>query len=124
MQKISESAEMYLETILVLSEKNTHVRSVDVVNKLNYKKSSVSVAMKNLREEGLIEMNSDGYLTLTSEGLTIAQTIFERHEFFSKWLIQLGVEEGIALEDACRIEHVISPESFQAIRKYVKACKE
>jgi Mn-dependent DtxR family transcriptional regulator len=124
MQKISESAEMYLETILVLSEKNTHVRSVDVVNKLNYKKSSVSVAMKNLREEGLIEMDSDAHLTLTSEGLAIAQTIFERHEFFSKWLIQLGVEEGIALEDACRIEHVISPESFQAIRKYVKTCKE
>ena len=124
MQKISESAEMYLETILVLSEKNTHVRSVDVVNKLNYKKSSVSVAMKNLREEGLIEMDSDAHLTLISEGLAIAQTIFERHEFFSKWLIQLGVEEGIALEDACRIEHVISPESFQAIRKYVKTCKE
>jgi Mn-dependent DtxR family transcriptional regulator len=122
MQKIRESAEMYLETILVLSEKKAHVRSVDVVNKLKYKKSSVSVAMKNLREEGLIEMDSDGYLTLTSEGLKIAQTIFERHEFFSKWLIQLGVDESIALEDACRIEHVISQESFQAIRKYVQTC--
>ena len=123
MQKIRESAEMYLETILVLSTKKAHVRSVDVVNKLKYKKSSVSVAMKNLREEGLIEMDSDGYLTLTNEGLKIAQSIYERHEFFSKWLIQLGVEDNIALEDACRIEHVISQESFQAIRKYVQECK-
>jgi len=122
MQRIRESAEMYLETILILSQKKDSVRSVDVVNKLKYKKSSVSVAMKNLREEGLIEVDSDGHITLTPSGRSIAETILERHNFFSKWLIKLGVDESIALEDACRIEHVISPESFDAIREYVKNC--
>ncbi|MDD2592440.1 MAG: metal-dependent transcriptional regulator, partial [Erysipelotrichaceae bacterium] len=110
------------ETILILSQKKDSVRSVDVVNKLKYKKSSVSVAMKNLREEGLIEVDSDGHITLTPSGRSIAETILERHNFFSKWLIKLGVDESIALEDACRIEHVISPESFDAIREYVKNC--
>lgn len=122
MQRIRESAEMYLETILILSQKKDSVRSVDVVNKLKYKKSSVSVAMKNLREEGLIEVDSDGHITLTPSGRSIAETILERHNFFSEWLIKLGVDESIALEDACRIEHVISPESFDAIREYVKNC--
>ncbi len=122
MQKIRESAEMYLETILILSQNQVHVRSVDVVNKLKYKKSSVSVAMKNLREEGLIAMDSEGYLTLTNEGLKIAQSIFERHQFFSNWLIKLGVDKSTSYEDACRIEHVISAESFEAIKDYVEKC--
>ncbi|MEA5026989.1 MAG: metal-dependent transcriptional regulator [Erysipelotrichaceae bacterium] len=120
--KMRESAEMYLETILILSQNKTHVRSIDIVNKLDYKKSSVSVAMKNLRADKLIEMDNEGHITLTAAGKKIAETIFERHLFFSDWLIRLGIDKDIALEDACRIEHVVSPESFQAIREYVKKC--
>ena len=121
--KIRESAEMYLETILILSQNKAHVRAIDVVNKLEYKKSSVSVAMKNLREEGYIEVDQEGYISLTTKGKKIADTIFERHIFFSDWLKRLGVNDTVALDDACRIEHVISAESFNAIREYVKECK-
>lgn len=122
--KIQESAEMYLETILVLSHINPRVRSIDIAVELDYKKSSVSVAMKNLRENGYIEMDSDGYITLTEKGRKIAETMYERHMFFSDWLIQLGVEKSIAIEDACRIEHVISSESFEAIKKHVTTLKK
>ena len=118
--KVQESAEMYLETILVLSQKKPEVRSIDIVGELDYKKSSVSVAMKKLRENGFIEMDEDGYITLTEKGREIAETIYDRHTFLSKWLIHLGVDKAIAIEDACRMEHVISPESFNAIKKYVK----
>jgi len=121
--EIRESAEMYLETILILSQNKTHVRAIDIVNKLEYKKSSVSVAMKNLREEGYIDVDQDGYISLTTKGKKIADTIFERHVFFSDWLKRLGVNDTVALDDACRIEHVISAESFKAIREYVKECK-
>ncbi len=117
--KIQESAEMYLETILVLSKKHHQVRSIDIVGELDYKKSSVSVAMKNLRESGYIEMDNEGYITLTKAGKKIADTMLERHTLISGWLIQLGVERKIAAEDACRIEHVISPESFEAIKQHV-----
>lgn len=116
--KIQESAEMYLETILVLSRKNHQVRSIDIANELNYAKPSVSVAMKNLRENGYIEMDIDMYITLTEKGRAIAEEIYERHTLLSKWLIFLGVDEKIATDDACRIEHVISSESFEAIKKY------
>ncbi len=118
--KIQESAEMYLETILVLSQKNPEVRSIDIVNELGYKKSSISFAMKNLRKNGYIEMDGEGYITLTEKGKHIAETMLERHSLISDLLIRLGVDKTTASEDACRIEHVISPESFEAIKKYVK----
>ena len=113
---IQESGEMYLETILVLSRKNSNVRSVDVANTLDYRKSSVSVAMTKLRESGYIEMSDEGYITLTDTGRRIAESMFERHNVISNWLITLGVDEDVALEDACRVEHVISNESFEAIK--------
>lgn len=118
--KIQESAEMYLETILVLGQENPTVRAVDVAAELNYKKSSVSVAMKNLRESDCIQVDGDGFITLTDKGRQIAETMLERHTLLSDWLITLGVDQTIAVEDACRMEHVISAESFEAIKKYVR----
>lgn len=118
--KIQESAEMYLETILILSKKNHLVRSIDIANELDYAKPSVSVAMKNLRENGYIEMDSDWHITLTEKGRAIAEAMYERHTLLSEWLAFLGVDKKIAAEDACRIEHVISAESFEAIKKYVR----
>jgi Mn-dependent DtxR family transcriptional regulator len=111
---------MYLETILVLSRRYPKVRSIDVVGELDFKKSSVSVAMKKLRENGYIEMDGDGYITLTDAGESIAETMFERHTVLSGWLRNLGVDKETAVEDACRIEHVISPESFDAIKKHIE----
>jgi DtxR family Mn-dependent transcriptional regulator len=119
--KIQESAEMYLETILVLSRKDSQVRSIDIVNELNYKKSSISVAMKKLRENGYIQIDDEGYITLTSKGKGIAETMLERHTFIANWLMSLGVDETVAFEDACRMEHVISRESFEAIKKHMEA---
>ena len=119
--KIQESAEMYLETILVLGQKNPPVRAVDVAAELNYKKSSVSVAMKNLRENACIRVDADGSITLTDKGRQIAETMLERHTLLSDWLIGLGVDRTIAVEDACRMEHVISAESFEAIKKQLRA---
>lgn len=117
--KINESAENYLETILVLSKRLPVVRSIDIANELDFKKSSISVAMKNLRLNGYINVNDSGFITLTDSGLEIAETIYERHRLLSAWLVALGVDEQIASEDACRMEHVISPESFEAIKKHV-----
>ncbi|MBQ6231710.1 MAG: metal-dependent transcriptional regulator [Eubacterium sp.] len=116
--KSNESAEDYLESILVLSEKLPVVRSVDISNDLGYKKSSISIAMKNLRAKNLITMTDSGYIYLTDEGKRIAETVYERHRFFTEMLEKLGVDKVIAARDACRIEHVISPESFEAIKKY------
>jgi len=118
--KIQESAEMYLETILILSQRNHNVRSIDIACELDYKKPSVSVAMKNLRENEFINMDSDGSITLTGKGKEIAETMYERHTIISDWLIHLGVDEDIAIEDACRMEHVISADSFNAIKKHLK----
>ena len=115
----NESAENYLETILILSKKLPVVRSVDIANHLGYKKSSVSVAMKNLREKNHILVSKEGYITLTESGREIAEMIYERHELLTNWLTFLGVDEKTAVEDACRIEHVISKESFDAIKKHV-----
>jgi len=117
---INESAENYLETILILSHQLPVVRSVDVANELGYKKSSVSIAMKNLREKNHVTVTDAGFIYLTDSGREIAEMIYERHRLLSSWLIQLGVEESIAHEDACKIEHVISQESFQAIKNHVK----
>ena len=118
---INESAENYLETILVLSKKLPVVRSVDISNELGFKKSSVSIAMKNLREKGHITVTDAGYIYLTESGKQIADMIYERHELLSSWLVRLGVPEEIATEDACWIEHVISKESFAAIKNHVKS---
>ena len=117
--KMNESAENYLETILVLSEQLPVVRSIDIANEMNFKKSSISVAMKNLRTNGYIKVNDTGFITLTETGKEIAERIYERHEFFRKWLIALGVDEQIASEDACRMEHYMSPDSFKAIKEYI-----
>ncbi len=116
--KIHESAENYLETILILSRQQPHVRSIDIAAELNFSKPSVSVAMKNLRKNGYILVDKDGYIALTEAGLKIAETIYERHTLISDWLITLGVDPKTAVEDACRIEHVISAESFTAIKKH------
>ena len=115
----NESAENYLETILILGNSHPVVRSVDIAAELGFKKSSVSVAMKNLRENHYIEVNKSGFITLTESGRSIAEMIYERHELLSGWLIRLGVDEKVAVEDACRIEHVISAESFEAIKTHV-----
>ena len=118
--KIQESAENYLETILILKNKNGAVRSIDIANELGFSKPSVSVAMKNLRENGYIEVDSSGYITLLDSGRRIAEKIYERHTTLSKWLVSLGVDTKTAAEDACRIEHIISSESFEAIKKIAK----
>ena len=118
--KIHESAENYLETILMLSKKQSYVRSIDIANELNFSKPSVSVAMKNLRSSGHILGDDAGHITLTEDGLKIAESILERHSVLSKMLIRLGVSEEIASEDACRIEHVISKESFDAIKAHIE----
>lgn len=117
---VNESAENYLETILTLSQTHPVVRSVDIANELNFKKSSVSVAMKKLREAEHITVTPEGFIYLTESGRAIAEAILERHELLSAWLVRLGVDEQIASEDACRLEHVLSSESFEAIKKYVE----
>ncbi|HJA06087.1 MAG TPA: metal-dependent transcriptional regulator [Candidatus Mediterraneibacter pullicola] len=117
---VNESAENYLETILVLSRKLPVVRSVDIATELDFKKPSVSVAMKKLRENGHITVSPEGYITLTASGKEIAERIYERHTLLSSWLERLGVDPETAAEDACRIEHVISAESFEAIKKHIR----
>lgn len=115
--KIQESAENYLETILVLQKRNGSVRSIDIVNELEFSKPSVSIAMKNLRENGFVVMDSDGYITLLDRGREIAEKMYERHVLITDWLTAIGVNPEVAAEDACRIEHVISAESFEAIKR-------
>lgn len=114
----NESAENYLETILELGEKLPEVRSVDVANELGFKKSSVSVAMKNLREKEHITVTDTGFIYLTESGRKIAEMIRERHQLLMLWLTKLGVPEDIASEDACKLEHVLSVESFEAIKRH------
>jgi len=117
--RIQESAENYLETILILKKRSGPVRSIDIVNELEFSKPSVSVAMKKLRENGYIVMDEDGYITLTESGSEIAESMYERHMLLSNYLISLGVDERIAVDDACRIEHVISQQTFEKIREHV-----
>ena len=119
MTNTNESAENYLETILILSKKLPVFRAVDISNELGFKKSSVSIAMKNLRLKNQITVTDAGFIYLTDEGRAIAEMIYERHELLSSCLIRLGVSPETAAEDACKIEHVISPESFDAIKKHV-----
>ena len=118
--KIQESGENYLETILMLEQKNGTVRSIDIANELEFSKPSVSVAMKKLRENGCIQVSPEGSITLTDAGRKIAERIYERHELLSSWLIRLGVSPETAASDACRIEHVISTESFEALKRHIK----
>ena len=118
--KIQKSAEEYLESILIIGKEKVNVRSIDIANDLGFSKPSVSIAMKNLRENGYISMDSTGYITLTDAGREIAEKMYDRHTTISSWLISIGVDEKIATDDACQIEHVISAESFAAIKKLTK----
>ena len=118
--QIQESGEMYLETILILSQKLQHVRSVDIGEYMGYSKPSVSRAVGLLKNGGYITVDENGYISLTENGLLEAEKIYERHGVISKILIELGVSEKTATEDACKIEHVISDESIEAIKKYLQ----
>lgn len=117
--RIQESAENYLETILILQQRQGEVRSIDIANEMNFTKPSISVAMKNLRQNGCIEMSGGGYITLTEKGRAIAETIYERHIMLTDWLTGLGVDPAVAQRDACRMEHVVSAESFEAIKRHI-----
>lgn len=116
---LNESGEMYLESIYVLCEKGASVRSIDVAEYMSFSKPSVSRAVGLLKEKGLISVDKDGYITLTTIGNDLAKNIFERHTIITKMLTTLGVDEKIAADDACRIEHVISPESFKAMKRFL-----
>lgn len=117
--KIKESAENYLEAILMLKNKNGYVRSIDIANHLNFTKPSVSVAMKSFREEGYITVEADGGIFLTEKGRAIAEKVFERHQIIAKALMALGVDEKTAFEDSCKIEHDISTISFEKLKEHL-----
>ena len=117
--QLQESGEMYLETILILSEKNPHVRSIDVVEYMGFSKPSVSRAIGLLKSGGYVSVDGDGYLTLTELGAEVAHKMYDRHRILTGLLVSLGVSEDIAAADACRIEHHISDESFDAIKRYL-----
>lgn len=117
MMKLHESAEMYLETILVLKNRLGLVRSIDVANEMGYSKPTISVAMKNFRKEGLVTMDESGFINLTEEGRDIAERIYERHQVLTHILIYLGVSPEHAEQDACKIEHDICDETFDALKK-------
>lgn len=116
--KSEESMEDYLETILILQKRNGHVRSIDIANELEYTKASVSIAMKSLREKDFITVTDTGYIALTDIGLKKAENVLERHNLLADCLIRLGVSEKVAMEDACRMEHDISEETFEALKKH------
>lgn len=121
--KTHESAEDYLETILILGQNGNQVRSIDIAGELDYSKPSVSVAMKNLRSNGYIIVNPDGFISLTESGRKIAESMYERHMLISDWLIFLGVDKKTAVNDACRMEHAMSEQSFAAIKKHIDEWK-
>lgn len=116
--QIHQSAEDYLETILILRERIGQVRSIDIATEMNYTKPSISVAMKKLRENGYIQVDSDGYITLTHSGYGIASNIYNRHRVLTDFFVSLGVDEKVAAEDACKIEHDLSEETFEKIREH------
>ena len=118
--QIHQSAEDYLEMILMLTEKNGSVRSVDIALSLQVSKPSVSVAMKNLRENGYILMDKDNLISLTETGMEVAAKVYRRHKMLTRFLMELGVEEEIAREDACKIEHQLSPQTFEAILRHME----
>ncbi len=117
--KSEESMEDYLETIYVLTKRLPVVRSIDIATELGFSKPSVSVAMKNLRNKGFVTVSQEGYITFTEQGEALASETFERHTVISNWLISLGVSPETASEDACKIEHDISRETFQALKKHI-----
>ena len=121
--RLQESGEMYLETILILSQKSKFVRSIDVGEHMGFSRPSVSRAVHLLSEGGFVEISPEGALTLTDSGLEIAQKIYERHTVLSQWLISLGVSPETATDDACKIEHNISDESFAAVKKHIAGLK-
>lgn len=116
----NESSENYLETIYMLSQKLPVVRSIDIAEEMGFSKPSVSVAMKHLREKNCIQVSPEGYISLTESGKALALRVYERHTLFSNWLISLGVDPQIAAVDACGIEHHISDESFEAVKKFIE----
>lgn len=118
--KSEESLEDYLETILILSNRLPEVRSIDIANEMSFSKPSVSVAMKNLKNNNYIEVSAEGFIRLTASGKEIAESVYERHTLLSDWLIRLGVDPDTAVADACKMEHDISPESFKAIKQYIR----
>ncbi len=118
--KSHESAEDYLETILVLLKRNGQVRSIDIATEMNFSKPSISNAMKNFREQGYITVDDGGHIILTPTGRELAERVYERHQLLTQFLVALGVAKETALEDACRIEHVISEESFEKIKQHIK----
>ncbi|MCC8141317.1 MAG: metal-dependent transcriptional regulator [Lachnospiraceae bacterium] len=117
--EITQSMEDYLEDILKLSKVRPVVRSIDIATDMNYSKPSISVAMRHLRENGLINIDDSGFITLTDAGMKIAADIYDRHELMRKWLIYLGVDEQVAANDACKIEHALSAESYAALKEFV-----
>lgn len=121
--KIQESAENYLETILILNKRNGSCRSIDIANELGYSKPSVSIAMKNLRENGYIDVMGDGNIVLLEPGQKIAENLYKRHTMLTEFLTAIGVSADVATEDACKIEHILSDESIDAIEKQLEAIR-
>ena len=122
--KIHESAENYLETILVLQKRNGYVRSIDIATELNFSKPSISNAMKQLRSKGYIQMDESRLITLTEKGRQVAEQIYERHQLISEFLEMLGVDSHTAAEEACKIEHVLSKETFEKFKEHVNEMKK
>lgn len=120
MEELFESGEMYLETMYVLKNQKGHVRSIDLANALGYSKPSVSRAIKTFKEKGLVTVEDKGYLEFTPEGLKIAQSVYDKHQVLTQFLAKIGVSEEQAEEDACRIEHVLSEETYQCIKAHMK----
>lgn len=123
MSQLLESGENYLETILILKQKNGNVRSIDIANELGFSKPSISRAVAVLKSGGFIEVDATGYITLTDAGREVAERMYERHTIISAWLKELGVDEKTATEDACRIEHVISKVSFDKLKEHIGSSK-
>ena len=121
--KIHEAAENYLETIYILSKTNPNVRAIDICTHLGYSRPTVSVALKQLKQDNFIDVDGNNYITLTNSGLNVALSMYDRHETIAQMLMQLGVNENTAYEDSCKIEHVISQESFKAIKDHFQAFK-
>ncbi len=119
--KMQESGENYLESILVLSQEKGMVRSIDIVNAMSFSKPSISNAMRRLRENGYIKMDKSGFITLTDQGRSVAESVYERHQLLTRFLTGLGVSEQTAADDACRLEHVLSQESFNCIKKLMES---
>lgn len=118
--EISEATENYLETILILSKKKPELHAIDICDELGYSRPTLSVVLKKMKKEGLIAVDENNHITLTDEGRKIAEKIYERHTVISKFFMDIGVEESVALHDACKIEHDLSDETFRCIKKYIK----